>query len=200
MSVSHEKLSSNWKSKQKRNNESSEGRAHPVTCIICGKPRRLHGHCISGTSVYPWDTNTDQRGRGRERERESGYWPNKALDAMEWPQRRSILEGKSTAAYDDDDEVAWVSVPVWDATVWVFVCVCVCVWATNIRFANETIAVFDQFHNWCNPANRYISDQDDQGLGGHCQIEMFWVHSRVNSTHTYIYNLCSPRQCWTTRA
>lgn len=50
--ISHEKLSANslWKSKQKRNNESSEGCAHPVTCIICGKPRRLHGHCRSGTS------------------------------------------------------------------------------------------------------------------------------------------------------
>lgn len=68
--ISREKLSANWKSKQKRNNESSEGRGHPVTCIICGKPRRLHGHCRSGTSgrVYPWETNTDQRGRGGERE------------------------------------------------------------------------------------------------------------------------------------
>lgn len=122
--ISHEKLSANWKSKQKRNNESSEGRAHPVTCIICGKPRRLHGHCRSGTSGRACIHERQIQIREEEKEWESGYWPNKALDTIEWPQRRSILEGKSTAADDDDDddgddEVAWVSVPVWDA------CVCV---------------------------------------------------------------------------
>lgn len=155
--ISHEKLSSNWKSKQKRNNESSEGRAHPVTCIICGKPRRLHGHCISGTSVYPWDTNTDQRRRGRERER--------------------LLTQQSTGRYRMTTKAFHTRGKINSCLRWwwwsgVGVCpsigcntVCVCVWTTNIRFANETIAVFDQFHNWCNPANRYISDQDDQGEG-----------------------------------
>lgn len=161
-----------------------KGRAHPVTCIICGKPRRLHGHCCA-RSVCIHEIQIQIR----ERVRASDYWPNKALDAGRMTTKAFHTRGKINSCRRRRWR-RWGGADGWWSGVGVCECICncVCAWATNIRFANETIAVFDQFHNWCNPANRYISDQDDQDdgrPGGHCEIEMFWVHSRVNSTHSH---------------
>lgn len=112
-----------------------------VTCIICRKPGRLHGIVQERTT---WMAAGERR---------------LLTHRIHWP-------GDHTRGKLNSCSVS----PYCRTAGWVFtsgVGVSVSGQQISVRICKmETIVVFDQFHNWCNPANRYISNrQQKRGVG-----------------------------------